>query len=141
MLAGRSSAVWAYTDQITVKADEAWQAAQEVLKIHGFHKVDAASKTLQTKWIQDRVVRKGKWVLKNVASQTYERRYRLTVTVVQRAFDTELQIRGTFNERPITSAAVPLSWKKVHPKSEDFDVERAIFMRILNRLEIARTNP
>jgi hypothetical protein len=131
---------FAYTDQITVKADEAWQAAQEVLKTSGFHKLDHKTKTLQTKWIQDRVVRKGKGVLKNFTSETVERRYRLTVRVIQRDFDTEIDIRGSFQERTMGNNHTSISWKKVRTQSEDLDIERAIFMRILNRLELARTS-
>ena len=139
-LAGISSA-FAYTDQITVKADEAWQAAQEVLKKDGFDHLDSESKTLRTKWIYDQVVRKGKGPLKKITSVTMERRYRMSVHVVQRPFDTEIEVRGNFQERTMGNNRTSISWKKVRTKSEDFDLERAIFMRILNRLEIARTNP
>ena len=136
-----NSALWAYTDQITVKSDEAWQAAQEVLKPSGIDKLDPATKTIRTKWTHDRVVRKGKGVFKNIASVTMERRYRMTVHVIQRPFDTEIEVRGDFQERTMGVNQTSYTWTKVKTKSEDFDLERATFMRILNRLEIARTNP
>ncbi len=129
----------AYTDQITVKAGEAWQAALDVLKPYGFHKTDAKNYTLETNWISDQVVRKGKWLLKNVASKTYDRRYRITLKVLQRDYDTEIEIRGKFQERPHEMNSQLILWTSVKPESEDFDAERAIFMRILSRLELARS--
>lgn len=132
---------FAYTDQITVKADEAWQVAQEVLKVNGLDKVDHDNKTLRTKWVEDRVVRRGKGVLKKITSVTMQRRYRMTVRVIQRPFDTEIEVKGDFQERTLGVNQTSYSWKKIRTKSDDFDLERAVFMRILNRLEIARTNP
>jgi uncharacterized lipoprotein len=137
---GFQAPAWAYTDQVTVKAEEAWQAAQEVLKQSGLKKVDETKKTLETKWIHDRVVRRGKGVFKNITSQTYDRRYRLTVRIVQRPFDTEIEVKGFFQERPVTGNPNHLLWKKVRPQIDDLDVERTFFMRILNRLELARAN-
>ena len=132
------SSGWAYTDQITVKAEEAWQVAQNVLKSTGFKKLDPEKKVLETQWVHDRVLRKGKGLLKLIASQTYDRRYRLRVRVTQRAFDSEIEIRGTFQERPMGPVSSKLSWKQVRPQTEDFDIERALFMRILNHLQMAR---
>jgi hypothetical protein len=129
---------FAYTDQITVKVEEAWSAAEEVLKPYGFHKIDPEAKTLETKWMKDRIVRKGKGVFKNLTSATYERRYRLKVKINPRAFDTEIEVRGVFQERPLAPNSNIFLWKKVRPRTEDFDVERNIFMRILNRLELNR---
>ncbi len=130
----------AYTDQITVKADEAWRAALEVVKSYGLHKMDARKKFLETDWVQDTVVRKGKWVFKGIFSKTYERRYRLSVRVTQRDYDSEIEVRGNFQERSKEPNSYLFSWQKVKPDGDDLDVERVVFMRILNRLELARSS-
>ena len=129
----------AYTDQITVKAEEAWTAALDVVKPYGLHKTDAKKKLIETDWVHDTVVRKGKWLFKGVFSKTYERRYRLSLRIMQRDYDTEIEVRGNFQERPKEVQSNLFMWQKVKPDADDLDVERAVFMRILSRLELART--
>lgn len=128
----------AYTDQVTVKADEAWAAALEVLKPKGFEKIDERNYTVETKWTQDRVIR-SRGILKNIASQSYERRYRLTVKVIQRDYDTEIEVRGKFQERPVETNQHLILWRKYRPEGSDYDIERQVFMQILNRLQLNRT--
>lgn len=128
--------LYAYTDQITVKADEAWTAVQEVLK-NRIQKIDQEKKVLETKWKTD-MVRRARGPLKEYMSRTVDRRYRFKVTVTQRDYDSEIEIRGSFQERPHEPNSYVLAWEKVKPETEDFDVERALFMQILNRIELAR---
>ncbi len=134
-----SRALYAYTDQITVKAEEAWKMTLEVLSPRGISKQDDKNYVLETKWVTDRVTR-SRGLLKNIAKQTYERRYRLKVKVTQRDYDTEIEIRGTFQERPYEQNSSILLWKKYRPEGIDYDLERQTFMQILNRLALAR-NP
>ena len=128
---------YAYVDQVNVKAEEVWAAAQEVLKTYGFKKVDAQARRLETKWITDRVVR-SRGLLKKYASKTYERRYQIIVTVQQRDYDSEVSVRGVFQERPLENKQQLYLWKKYKPESADYDIERQTFMSILNRLELSR---
>lgn len=130
---------FAYTDQITVKADEAWAAVLRVFENQKLRKMDPQKMFLQTKWVEDEVVRRGPGILKNYTSQTYDRRYRLSIQVVQREYDTEIQIKGSFQQRTMSPNNV-VSWKRVKPKTEDFDIERATFMRILSRIELTRNS-
>ncbi len=130
--------VHAYTDQITASPQEIWKAAQEVLKPRGFKKVDEKNLILETKWSVDRVTR-SRGLLKSVnAKQSYERRHRLMVKIRKRDYDTELEIRGVFMERPVETNQLLISWSKYKPEGQDYDLERQAFMQILNRLEIAR---
>lgn len=133
------SAAFAYTDQITVKAPEAWEAAKEVLKPRGVKKIDEENYIIETKWVTDRVVR-SRGMLKQFASQTYERRYRFRVKVTQRDYDTEIEVKGTFQERPHETNSSILMWQSYRPEGIDYDVERQVFMQILNRLELARSS-
>ena len=129
----------AYLDEVTVKAEEAWGAAQEVLKVHGFKKLDEKHFTLETNWVTDRVVR-SRGALKNFTSKTYDRRYRIVMKITQREYDSQIQITGVFQERPVENNQSLYLWQKYKPEGMDYDIERQVFMQILNRLELARTN-
>lgn len=137
MICFSSGKIHAYTDQITVKTEEAWAAAQTVLKSKGFQRIDEKNLTLESKWITDRVVR-SRGLFKKFASQTYERRYRLTVKITRRDYDTEIEVTGKFQERPVETNQHLILWRKYRPEGSDYDIERQTFMQILNRLELAR---
>lgn len=129
---------FAYTDQVTVKAEEVWAAAKDVVKQKKFEKIDEKNMVLETKWTQDRVIR-SRGLLKGIASQSYERRYRITIKVVQRDYDTEVTVIGKFQERPVETNQHLILWRKYRPEGSDFDIERQTFMQILNRLQLNRT--
>ena len=128
--------IFAYTDQITVKSEEAWQAVQDVLK-NQIKTIDHNAKTLETKWVQD-TIKRSRGPFKAYTSKTVDRRYQLKIKLVQRPYDTEIEIRGVFQERPHELEYHQLSWQKIHPEMADFDIERRVFMQILNRLELSR---
>lgn len=132
------SPLCAYMDQVTVKAPEAWEAAKEVFRKTGFKKIDEKKYRFETKWIEDEVTR-SRGLLKGIASQKYQRRYRISVEIRQREYDSEIEIHGTFQERPLNiNQQYLMTWQTVHPETEDYEVERQGFMRILGQLQFMK---
>lgn len=138
LLAGAPS-IFAYTDQITVKAPEAWQAALKVMKPYGIKKEDPEKMTIETVWVKDTVVR-SRGFLKKITGKHYERRYKLNVTITQRDYDTEIYIHGRYQLRPLDTRSDLLLWNKIKPTAADYQIEQDIFMNILKTLEIARNS-
>ena len=130
-------AVFAYTDQITVKAPEAWQAALKVIKPYGIKKEDPEKMTIETKWVRDTVVR-SRGVLKKLTGKHYQRRYKLKVFITQRDYDTEIQVAGRYQIRALDTHSDLILWQKIKPTAADYQIEQDIFMDILRTLELAR---
>jgi hypothetical protein len=131
----------AYTDAILASPDEIWKAAEEVLEPYGIHKSDAQKYFLETRWIEDRVPRKRNLLpviqLSARVKQTFERRYRIKVQISEVGNETQITIKGKFQDRPL--AIHPQNrWRPAKPQFEDFDAERQIFYKILRQLEINR---
>jgi uncharacterized lipoprotein len=129
----------AYTDQITVKAPDAWQAALKVLKPYGIKKEDPEKMVIETVWIKDTVVR-SRGFLKKISGKYYERRYKLNVSITQRDYDTEIHVHGRYQLRPLDARSDLLLWKKIKPTAADYQIEQDVFMNILKTLEIARNS-
>ncbi len=138
VFAGMSS-LDAYTDQITVKAPEAWQVALKIMKPYGIKKEDPKTMTIETKWIKDTVVR-SRGPLKKLTGKYYERRYRLKVSVTQRDYDTEIQIKGRYQIRSLDTRSNLILWETIKPTAQDYQIEQDIFMNILKTLEVARNS-
>lgn len=134
-----TSSCWAiYSDEIAVSQDEVWKAAVEAFKPYGLRKADAKKKQIETKWIYDNVLRSG-GLLKRIAKEEYERRYRMKIKIADRAGDTKVEIRGVFQQRH-QSLNPQISWTLIRPRADDLDVERDFFMKILSRIEKNRTS-
>ena len=128
---------WSYSDQIQVKADELWKAAYTAIQPYGIWKSNEKKKTIQSRWIEDQVVRSN-GILKNVTSQKVQRRYRLKVHLIEIGDTVLLDVKGLFQNKEFgTALASP--WFNVSPKDKEYDVERDFFMKILKQLEANRT--
>lgn len=130
-------AAFSYTDQITVKAPEAWQAALKVIKPYGIKREDPEKMIIETKWVKDVVVR-SRGILKKLTGKHYERRYKLTIFITQRDYDTEIRVAGRYQIRPLDTHSNLMLWKKIKPTAADYQIEQDIFMDILKTLELAR---
>lgn len=131
--------IFAYTDQLTVKAPEAWQAALKVMKPYGIHKEDPEKMTIETKWVRDTVVRsRGRGVLKKLTGKHYERRYKLNLTITQRDYDTEIHVAGRYQVRSLDTHSNLMLWKKIKPTAADYQIEQDVFMNILKTIELTR---
>lgn len=125
-----------YSDEIAVGKEEFWQAAHDVLEPYGIAKANAEKGVLVSRWIEDRVERR-RGLLKNIIPQSYFRRYRIQISLATGDDATSVHIEGHFQEKdPNQSPA--MAWHAIRPKTEEYAVERGVFMKILSRLEKAR---
>lgn len=131
--------LFAYSDEISAPLEEVWQGVQEAMKPYGIKKMDRDKNEIQSRWIEDRVKR-SRGLLKRVASQLYARRYRLKVRLKPLAHLTAVNVRGTFEERPLDSAPA-VHWRSYKLQSSDYEVERDFFMQLLKTLQSRRQNP
>ena len=126
----------AYSDEIAVPADEVWQAANQAAQPYGVQKADAGKKEIETRWIEDQVVRSS-GLLKRFASQVVRRRYRLKIRLSQGTHTTTVRIQGIFQEKSY-DAPPGILWESVQPESADYEAERILFQKILRKLEADR---
>ena len=136
---GGAGPLFAYSDEISAPLEEVWQAVQETLAPYGIKKIKPHTNEIESRWIKDRVKR-SRGLLKNVASQLYERRYRLKIRLNQAGGLTSVAIRGTFEEKPYDSPPA-VHWQSYKLESSDYDAERNFFMQILKTLQSRRQNP
>ena len=124
-----------YTDRIAVKADEAWPAVLQVLQPYGIQKQKPMTEA-QTNWIEDEVKR-SRGVLKKFFSANYSRRYRIDVALAEDLYETDIRIRGVFQERSADAAMGP--WRPTKMQRQDYEVEHEFFNKILHQIEANRT--
>ena len=122
-----------YSDDVIVHMDSGWKAAQNVAKPTGIKKADEKKHKLETHWTEDQVVRRS-GPLKKWTSQTYRRRFRYTIQLTQQHELLHFEILGEFEQKPAQSPP-QAPWRKAPPFSEDYDVERSVFMQILGELQ------
>ncbi|HXV28610.1 MAG TPA: hypothetical protein VD913_06575 [bacterium] len=131
-------ALGAYTDEIEAGVDEVWKAAQDVLKPYGIRKMLPEDKRLETKWIEDRVVRETRLLPigpNKKLKHTNDRRYRIRVQLDEKPSGVEVKVKGRFQIKP-TEDLPQLRWRAVvKPELADYDVERQFFFKILKRIE------
>ncbi len=135
------SSLQAYTDEVQAGFEEIWKAAEDVLTPYGIRKMSLEEKRLETKWIEDRVLRTRR--LLPVGSevkikQLFARRYRIFVQLEDKPSGTQISVKGRFQIKS-TEDVPQLRWNSVlKPQLVDYDVERDIFFKILRRLEDSR---
>ncbi len=132
----------AYTDEIVLGPEEVWKAVSKAAEYYGVRQMDAEARTLRTKWKQDRVKR-SRGVMRRYVSKIariYQRRYRFDVRVQEFGAHTRVNVKGTFQERPL-DAPLWAKWETVKPDVTDDALERDFFARILKEMENARLNP
>ncbi len=133
--------VYAYLDEILTSADDVWAAAKTVMEPQGIRSENKAAYTLKSKWIEDSV-RKEKRLFPSAVGidttipRTLKRRYRMTLQLTETATGTQIQVQGKFQERPFGAPEHQARWKNVKPGTEDYEVERSLFFKIL--MELAR---
>jgi hypothetical protein len=125
---------WAvYSDELGVPVEEVWQAALIALKPSGIRKADFDKKVIETKWVEDRVVR-SRGLLKKVTGENILRRSKFKVTFKTVGIATEIRIEGVFRDKPHSTGPM-VSWRKVKPELQDIKLEQALFFKILKALE------
>ena len=70
-------------------------------------------------------------------TKTVRRRYRLRIVVEEKAQGSLLNIRGKFQERPFDDRP-QTPWNKITPGTEDYQVERETFFKILEVMQKSR---
>lgn len=131
----------AYTDEIQASTEEIWKAVEDVLKPYGIRKVSVEEKRIETKWIQDRVLRSRRVLpigSKREIKQLFDRRYRILVQLDERPSSTQIAVKGRFQIK--SPENIPqLHWNTVlKPQLVDYEVEREMFYKILRRVEDSR---
>ncbi len=134
VLLGLAAPAWGmYSDEIGAPVEDVWKAATESFQPKEIRKANPAKKSLETRWSEDEVVR-SRGVFKKVLSQRFKRRSRFKVAMKQIGIATEIRIQGVYQEKP-SGTSPGVSWKNTQPELEDLSLERALFMKILNKLE------
>jgi len=124
---------YAYTDDIQAESEELWQAVSDTFEIYGIHSQKPNKKVLTSHWIYDEVTR-SRGLFKGIFRQNYDRRYRIKVTLIRADVKMiSVEVRGAFQERS-TGTGPSIPWKLIKPNSEDYQVEREFFIKILNQL-------
>lgn len=133
--------LWAYTDEIRAGFEEIWKAAEDVLTPSGIRKLSLEEKKIETKWIEDRVLRTRRLLpvgSKTQIKQLFARRYRIFVQFEENPSGIQIAVKGRFQIKS-TEDVPQLRWNSVlKPQLVDYDVERDIFFKILRRLEDSR---
>ncbi len=145
LLLGFQGSGAAFQEEILTSKSEIWNAARKVLASRGIAKENAAKGILESKWIED-VVRKTKSLLPGriagggpSVTQTVRRRYRLRIVVEEKAQGSVVSIQGKFQERPFDDRP-QTPWNKITPGTEDYQVERETFFKILEVMQQARVH-
>ncbi len=140
-----STGAIAFEDVILTSRIEVWKAARETLQSSGFSSEDQNEGKLKTRWIEDTVVKErpvfsGPWGSGPTVKQTFRRRYRISIVIDETKNGALVKIHGEF-EQKIYSARPQAPWQREELTTEDYDVERAVFFKILRHLEISRKAP
>ncbi len=129
----RISSAFAYVDDVQASIDEAWQAALKVIQPAGIQKMNEKNKTMESKWMEDEVVRRNP-LFKDITSQVYRRRYRMKISLsVTADNNVQILVKGDFEEKPKQSTS-SAPWRKLKTEMQDYDLERVFFMRILSQM-------
>ena len=145
MLLGAARGALAFQEEILTDKAEIWTAAKKVLTPKGIAKENLDKGLLQSKWIEDVVVKKKSVLPSQIGgggatvSQTVRRRYRMRIAIEETAKGSTLSIQGTFEERPFDDRP-QTPWNKITPSTEDYQVERQIFFKILESMQESRTH-
>lgn len=118
---------------VGVKMDEVWQASQQALEPYGIRKKDDAKRMIETKWTEDTVVRR-RGFLKKITAGRYRRRYRFQLQLKEKGPVLQIQIQGNFQEKSADSRGID-AWRKFKPESQDYELEKEIFKKILMSME------
>ena len=128
-----------YTDEIALDSKRVWEAAHQALESYGIGKENPAKGTLESRWIEDLVRRSHKF-LPEAIKGSYLRRYRLVITLREEGGKTSVTIKGKFQQKD-TGLPPAAPWLPISPKTEDYEMERNFFMKLIARLEQNLTSP
>jgi len=141
-----SSCAEAYTDEIEANFDEVWKAGEQILQPYGIRNSKVDKKEMESKWIEDLVVRSRRLLpvgFKGKIHQTYQRRYRVRIQIKEGVphQTVQLTVKGFFQIKP--SDALPQRpWESVgKPQMVDYEIERNFFFKILHQIEHNRYAP
>jgi len=135
----------AYIDEILTTREEVWLAVRSAISVENIRSEDSSAYILETRWIED-IVQKQKNVLPSAIGQefimpsTVRRRYRMTVQLNELPTGTQIQITGKYQERAVGAPEHQSRWKYVQPSTEDYELERVLFFRILSEMARVRTS-
>ena len=130
---------FAYLDEVLMTPDEIWSATKLVLEPTGIASENKASYTIKSKWMED-IIRKEKKLLPRAVgggptmARTVRRRCQMTVVLKELPTGTQIQISGKYQERPLSAPEHQARWKFVKPSTEDYELERLLFFKILREM-------
>lgn len=124
-----------FGDQIHASESEVWEAAAKVFKPYGVYK-QKKYKKLTTRWNEDQVSRR-RGLLRNYRKQSYDRRYRIHMELKEEHNFTHTSIKIEAQEKPFGSIR-ELMWRKAKTDYQEEQMEKEIFMKIINELSTVR---
>ncbi|MCB9800298.1 MAG: hypothetical protein H6757_06030 [Candidatus Omnitrophica bacterium] len=140
------SPAYAYTQKIITTPQEIWEAVRQVMEPHGIRKENSETWEIESKWIKD-YARREKKILPDpiqikqlpTVKQTVLRRYRMQVKLKDQSDGTQIKITGEYQEKPTGTPAATVSWKRIKPSTEDYELERQFFYEVLKQMGKNRT--
>lgn len=132
----RGSGDLQFYEEVGAQSQEVYEAAMYILEPHGLKVQDGKKLILETKWIEDRVVReKNFYVSKGPGN--YIRQYRMRVSLKAWPRYTEIRIDTHLRYKPV-DATIATPWRTLKPERQDYELKRDVFQKILAQMEIRR---
>jgi len=138
-------AALAYLDEVLMTPNEIWEAAKTVLETPGIDVENKETYTLKSKWVED-YVRKERTVIPRQVGRgftltgTVRRRYQMMIVLKELPSATQIQITGKYQERPVGAPEHQARWKFIKPSTEDYELERQLFFKILREMARIRVS-
>ena len=135
VLAFAPQTCWAvYSDQILIPKEELWQASEKALEPYGVAKKDHDKGQLESRWIEERVVRTS-GLFKVITKRTYVMSYRIKIRIAEGQNGmSQVDVEGRFREKPLDALFIA-SWRPTYPER---NIEKEFFQKVLAKLQTER---
>lgn len=125
-----------FYEEVGAQSQEVYDAAMYVLEPFGFKVRDEKKFILETKWIEDRVVReKNLYLTKN--PKNLIRQYRIRISLKPWPRYTEVRIDTKLRFKPV-DATIATPWRTLKADRQDYELKRDIFQKVLAQMELRR---
>lgn len=132
LMMGFTSSLFAFTDEIAAEPAKVWEAAKQAMTEYGLGKVKEDKLYLESGWIMDRVEKRIGF-LSRFSMKKVKRRYRLKVQVTPVEYGGKVDVTGFYQIQTDTGQS-NLSWRRYKTDHNEYQIERALFMKIIDHL-------
>lgn len=128
---------FSYETDIRADIEEVYAASLKVLEKYGIEKADSSRDRIETRWIEDEVMRERSFLGLKKFKKKYSRKYRFILEFTETPRFTHVSVNAQFSFRPADSSH-QTPWRKLKPSREDLRLEKDIFQSLLTVLESHR---